>query len=100
MSYRKPLIIHEIVIIIMVDGRPISITSLASVSVKSRVEPLTELENPEESHKIPSGNSAKSSSNQSIISVSRHVDENSQVRMKMTQIYRNFESFIVSIFIS
>ena len=84
----------------MVDGRPMSITSLTSVSVKSRVEPLTELENSEESHKIPSGHSAKSSSNHSIISVSQHVDENSQVRIEMEQRIQNFESFIVSIFIS
>ena len=71
----------------MVDGRPMSITSFRSGSVKSQVEPLTEVENSEESHKISSDNSAKSSSNHSIISVSEHVDKNSQVRMKMTQIY-------------
>ena len=84
----------------MVDGRPISITSLTAVSVNSRVEPLIKLENSEESYKIPSEKSAKSSSNHSIISVSRHVDEDSQVRKKMTQIFRNVESFIVSIIIS
>ena len=85
----------------MVDGRPMSITSFRSGSVRSQVEPLTELENSSTSPKTSSASaySEKKSSNHSIISVSRHVEEKSTVRKNKQKNYRNFESFIVSIFL-
>ena len=84
----------------MVDGRPMSVTSFRSGSARSKIEPLTELQTSNTSLKSPSLLSSKTVSNHSIISVSQHVDEESKVGNKWPQKISNFESFIVSIFIS
>ena len=68
----------------MVEGRPMSITSFKSASMRSQIEPLPELENGNGSHKSPPADSLKSRSNHSIISVSEWIDEKDKVIIKLT----------------
>ena len=69
----------------MVDGRPMSITSFRSASVRSQIDPLPKLEHSNGSQKTPSDLSFKSRSNHSIISVSQQIDGENKVRIIPTK---------------